>query len=326
MNKKHKIIFRFVVDLFDNAMNILAITTFNRLHFVKILIASFIETIDISLGSWQIIIADDGSTDGTLEYLEALKIENLPIEVIRNNRQGVHHQFNTIVKVLEKRTFDICFKCDDDIEFLRPGWEKLYSDAIYQSGYDHLCHFDPRWRPEKNLKKPINKDGLISYCQGKDVQGTFFTLTPRVIREVGFMDTKNFGFRGVGHIDYTLRAARAGYNHPCHPFDVAGSNDYITHQKGQYTSAMNRHLVKALENDEDSKRKYDLIQDNKRGYIDFFDNPPSLTGLMERDLLISRIATLEREKQWYESTYGYQPKWFVRLGKVLFKILVGKKI
>ncbi|MCB0487322.1 MAG: glycosyltransferase [Cyclobacteriaceae bacterium] len=306
-------------------MNILAITTFNRLHFIRSLIRSFVNTIDTKNNQWLIIIADDGSTDGTHDYLDSLEIDNLSVEVIRNNRQGVHHQFNTIVKALEKKSYDFCFKCDDDIEFLRPGWDKLYIDAIRETGFDHLCHFDIRWRPEKILKKPITRGSLVSYCRAKDVQGAFFTLSPPVIRDVGFMDTENFGFRGVGHVDYTIRAARAGYNHPEHPFDVSFSNDYIGHQKGPYASAMNRHLVNALESDKESKRKYELIQDNKRVYIDFFDNPPSLTTNLERDLLITRLEALEHEKQWYESTYGHQPRWFVRLGKLLFKILRGRK-
>ena len=156
-------------------MYVLAITTFNRSHFLNKLINSFVAT---ATSKWQIIIADDGSTDGTLDYIGQLQIPNIPITVIKNNRQGVHHQFNTIVKELEKLNFDYCFKCDDDIEFIKPGWEQLYIDAIEKTGYDHLCHFETNWRSKKNLEKPVIQDDLISYCNAKDVQGAFFTLTP----------------------------------------------------------------------------------------------------------------------------------------------------
>lgn len=278
--------------------------------------------------SWQIIIADDGSTDGTLEYLNNLEIPNVQIFIIKNNRQGVHHQFNTIVKKLEEIDFDYCFKCDDDIEFIKPGWEKLYIDAIQQSGYDHLCHFDPAWRQEKNLKNPVHKNGLISYCKAKDVQGAFFTITPEVIKKVGYMDVENFGFRGVGHIDYTIRCCRAGFNSIHHPFDAINSHYYIRHQKDdEYKSAMNIHIQNALESNTETKRKYELLKDENRMYIPFFKHAPSLDVGKEKELLNKRLSILQKEKEWYEETYGHQPKWFVRVGKLLkiFNSFFSKK-
>lgn len=301
---------------------VLAVTTYERPEKLKRLLSSFSLMKSVT-NQWRIIVADDGSGSATLDLLEQMKKE-CKLTIVRNKRNGIHHQFNTIVRELKQEPFDVCFKCDDDIELLKPGWEKLYIDAISSSGYDHLCHFDVTWRPSKNMRKPVIKGNLVAYGEGKDVQGAFFTLTPRVIRDVGFMDTRNFGFRGVGHIDYTLRAARAGYNDINHPFDVLGSNDFIGHQKSNYHPALNEHLVKALESDVESRRKYALIQDNTRRYIDFYENAPSLTPEIERNLLIERLQTLEQEKAWYEKQYGHQPRWYVRLGKLLFQML-GKQ-
>lgn len=300
---------------------VLAISTYNRINYLRKLLESFNRTRNTSL-NWNLIIADDGSTDGTIEFLEQLNMDDCEINLIKNNRNGIHHQFNTIVKELENIHFEFCFKCDDDIEFIQSGWDNLYIEAIQNTGYDHLCHFDPSWRPEKTHKSPVVKGGLIGYCKYEDVQGAFFTLTPRVVRDIGYMDTSNFGFRGVGHIDYTMRAARLGYNHLVHPFDVRESNKYIKHQdrSAAYFSAMNPHLVNALENDEESKRKYALIQDTSRRYIDYYENAPSLSKEMERVLLIDRIEALESEKKWYQEQYDHQPTWYVRLGKVLFNI------
>ena len=85
-------------------MKILAITTFNRFKHLKRLLTSFERNFDEK--RWQIIITDDGSTDDTIEYIENLNLEGIPITLIKNNRQGIHHQFNTIVKQLEKIEFD----------------------------------------------------------------------------------------------------------------------------------------------------------------------------------------------------------------------------
>lgn len=301
-------------------MIVTAITTYNRIEFLKRFLWSYEQTFNRNLDHC-IIIGDDGSNDGTNEYIESLKIPNTEILLIKNNRQGVHHQFNTIVNELEKIDFDYCFKCDDDIEFTKPGWEQLYIDAMGKTGYDHLCHFDISWRSEKNLREPVQQDGLISHCQAKDVQGAFFTLTPRVIKEIGYMDIENFGFRGVGHVDYTVRACRAGFNNINHPFDVLNSNEFIKHQSDDYKSAMDKDVQNALERDEESSRKYKLVSDSARRYIPFKINEHTLDNNTEKRLLKKRIEDLESQKMWYEKTYGHQPKWFVRIGKIIAKII-----
>lgn len=296
---------------------ILAITTYQRNQYLEKMLNSFTQTKDNN-ANWQLIIADDGSSDGTVQYLESLKIQNVKIHLIKNNRKGVHHQFNTIIKHLESIPFDCCFKCDDDIEFIKPGWDQLYINAIQASGYQHLCHFDPYWRPEKNLKKTVKSGSLISYCKPIDVQGAFFTLTPEVLKKVGYMDTTNFGFRGVGHIDYTLRACRAGFNHPEHPFDVINSNAYIKHQTHEYHSALDKHIQGALENDAASERKYELLKDASRLYVPYNEIDSNLDE-QEVALLRTQLDNLQNQKIWYETTYGHQPKWFTRLGKLLFR-------
>ena len=40
--------------------------------------------------------------------------------------------------------------------------------------------------------------------------GFFYTFSPEVIKKVGSMDTQSFGFRGMGHVDFSMRCARAG--------------------------------------------------------------------------------------------------------------------
>lgn len=295
---------------------VLAVTTYNRKERIKNLLASFLKTHNQNL-LWSIFIADDGSSDDTIEYIEKLEISSIPIKIIKNGRQGVHHQFNTIVNELEKIEFDYCFKCDDDIEFIKPRWEQLYIDAIEKSGFDHLCHFDASWRSDKNFKKPVTKNTLISHCDAKDVQGAFFTLTPAVIKKVGYMDIPNFGFRGVGHVDYTIRACRAGFNDINHPFDVAGSNEYIRHQTEDYKSALDSDVQNALESSEESKRKYEIIKKEDRMYIPFNLNTDTLNPSKEIELLKTRIKDLENQKEWYEINYGHQPKWFIRIGKFL---------
>lgn len=300
-------------------MFVLAITTFNRLSSLKRLIHTFQQTRNTRY-RWTLVVADDGSDDGTREYLERLDPDAMPLKVIHNDRHGVHHQTNTILQYLHSLDFEVCFKCDDDIEFVKAGWDELYLQAIRDSGFDHLCHFDPNWRPAKNLKKPITQGRVWSQCRLKDVQGAFFTITPAMLDRLGYFDTQNFGFRGVGHIDYTARAARLGFTSSDHPYDARGGNEFIRHQRGSENSSLNRHLKDSLENDVESKRKYALILDPERSFVPLEKQPASMDVNTERELLISRLDTLLKEKEWYEKVYGHQPRWFVRIGK-LFKYL-----
>lgn len=306
----------------------LAITTFNRVDYLKRLIESFIKFRDPSL-HWELIIADDGSTDGTLGYLRNLSVEDTPILIIQNKRKGVHHQFNTIVRELEGKDFEMCFKSDDDMEFIKAGWEKLYLDAARTSGFYHLCFFDPGWRPSKLLKEQVGLGPLVSRCRGIDVQGSFFTLTPDIIKKVGYMDTKNFGFRGVGHVDYTLRACRLGFNDLNHPFDAKGSNEYIRTQTENYGSSLPEELLAGLEDEEETRRKYALVHGH-RTYIPYADAMDSMDSEMEKKYLTRAVRSLGHQKRWYEEEiqrlkmwekeqYGHLPGWYVKIGKI-FKI------
>lgn len=286
---------------------ILAITTYNRKQYLEKMLRSFLHT--QSADRWEIIIADDGSNDGTVEYVKQLAIPDTDITLIENNRTGTHHQTNTIIRELEHRKFDLCFKCDDDILFLKPGWAALYYDAVMDSGYHHLCYFNTQWSPQKRMAPAIAQGLLEARCRAKDIQGAFFTLTPELIQQVGFFDTKNFGFRGVGHIDYMFRACRAGFNDINHPFDAAGSEAWITYQLEDYKPAIDKSLVYALDNEEDVKRKFGILE-QERIFIPYHEPLFRLNPEAERDLLAQRIRVLEKEKTWYENELSVNRQWF----------------
>ena len=110
---------------------ILAITTYNRIDYLRECLESFEKT--KCNNTWTIIIADDGSTDGTQEYV----IKN-GYKLIQNNRIGVSNQTNSIFQEINHIDFDCCFKIDDDITFLKPGWSEHYHNTIINTGYVHL--------------------------------------------------------------------------------------------------------------------------------------------------------------------------------------------
>lgn len=64
------------------------VTTYNRLSVLKNHIETWYATINKS-HTWNLFIADDGSTDGTIDYLNTLQLSGINIKCIFNKRRGI---------------------------------------------------------------------------------------------------------------------------------------------------------------------------------------------------------------------------------------------
>lgn len=306
---------------------ILAVTTFNRFDYLKKCIDSFLNTRNTD-ADWQLIIADDGSTDETTNYLKTLETNHDAI-IIRNSGTDIHRQINSILKKLKELDFDLCFRCDDDMIFLQKGWDDLYWKTIQRTGYDHLIFYDKNWRPHVNLSQPIQAGGLISNCPAESIQGGFYTLTKRVLKEVGYFDEQLFGRRGLGHVDYSFRCCRAGFNVLANPFDAKDSNYFLCLQsadnyKGSvtslYKSKLNPKGILAL--------KKRLIR-MERQYIPFnqnyleLDSHYSTDNKQSKSRRTKKTATINRfrranatfyPERGIRSLFGFLLKRFYNLG------------
>lgn len=254
---------------------VLGITTFNRKNYLEKCIQSFIETRDPSL-CWTLIVADDGSTDGTLEYLESLR---LPVElhIIRNQRRYAVGQTNEIFDLATTINFDVGFKADDDVVFEQPGWASLYLDGMRESEFDHLCYLNEQHFLELRLKDdpefsadPVKHSSgkLVSHGSVEKCMGAFFTFTPRMLAKVGYGDEINFPIRGQWHIDLSARACRAGLNESQNFYDVIGSNQYISLQnnidEAYRCSIPWSEYGEKVANAEELTRRAALIRDSNR--------------------------------------------------------------
>lgn len=311
---------------------ILAVTTYSRLPYLKRLIQSWYSTRSGSC-NWQLIVADDGSGDGIIAYLEQLAEEEPNFTLIRNQRQGVHHQTNSIIKVLERLSFDMCFKCDDDVTFLEKGWDLAYYEAAKASGFGHLCFYDKEWAPEKNLEQPIVKGSLACHCSPEDVQGAFFTLTPAIIQSVGYFDVENFGFKGLGHLDFTFRCCRLGFNDIDAPYDLLNSNDYLELSgKEDYKRSTSIRLDRQINPPGEVQRKLALVAGPERKYIPYRAGPglrPEGSELEEgladdsfypSDGVYSVAGTILKRVYNFHVQRGWM--WFPRLIKKMGKVLM----
>ena len=313
---------------------ILAITTFNRISYLKKCIETWDKT-KSSSHSWSVIVADDGSTDGTLEYLDQLELGRAEKLILKNNRLGIHQQMNTILTVLEKRNFDFCFKVDDDFVFKKPCWDTAYYKTAIETGFHHLVYCDEKWDSEQIMKNPIKNGKLIAKQDLLNIQGHFYTISPTVLKKVGYFDVENFGFRGMGHVDYTARCARAGFSDIENPWDLMNSDKYFASVNEDYKSALPSIQVAAYD-EMNRERKTAIIKNRKSAYVPSQEINHELWDQFQKEVLqalSSKAKNAAKEKlelekwymieikktqEWYQQKINKLPNWYIALGNKLF--------
>lgn len=263
---------------------ILAITTYNRLSFLKEIIYSFFKYTK-NLNEWKIIIADDGSTDGTKNFINTIDFQN--IIKLYNNRVGISNQTNSIFLELTDLNEFVCFKADDDMIFIKEGWDKLYLNAINISGFEHLCfdhHLFNQFGENKKvvLQSPIIKGSVLARIPSMFVKGCFFTITSSILKSVGYMDSNVF-FHGLEHVDYSMRCARSGFNDLQHIFDAKNSDSFLSYRfpiLGRDFPSLNKSIyMKNGNKKSETEIKKAILIDPIRIFIDYNFNKKKMTDM-----------------------------------------------
>lgn len=261
---------------------VLAVTTINRWEYLEKFLTSWLRTRN-NTHNWTLIVADDGSSDETLENLIHYDIGSAKLVILQNSGDGIARQTNSILNYCKKGSFefDLLFSSDDDIFFIKQGWDDLYFKAIHETGYDHLVHFNEDWKPPLHIvKSTINGIRLESKTDVESCMGCFYTITPEVLEKVGGFDEDEFPIRGHSHIDFTMRACRGGFNNLETLFDVENATEYIgIHPKEGYVTTLRRYSYReqmTLSNPSEKARRWAKIRENNRIFVslsleDFFE-------------------------------------------------------
>jgi len=210
----------------------LGIITFNRKGILKKALDSLRESMRPDLFEYDVFIVDDGSTDGTVEFLKG---QEFPWEAFK--RGGVHRQSNRILKHFNGNV-EYGFLCNDDLTY-KEGWEEAYIAAMKHTPYEHIVYMDHGFENKLrsgSLKTPQDIkifDGVPLVCwRTNRIQGVLLTFTQKSIDKIGGMDAANLGLCGHGHVDYTLRNIKAGMapgskSTSTGVYDVMGSNNVL---------------------------------------------------------------------------------------------------
>lgn len=190
----------------------IAIITYNRLEFFRKCIESVLQT--TSELEKEIILWDNGSTDGTAEYIKEMSDKyKFLIPVLNKKNIGV----NAKGKVFEISKGEYIACLDDDILELPENWaEKMMSafDSDRKLGYLSLDviqneHTTGAKLPEDAYKEKILGNGLI--LQTGPAGGWCFMISRRVYNTVGkFRQAKGKIFFGEDG-DYVIRCRLKGF-------------------------------------------------------------------------------------------------------------------
>lgn len=321
---------------------VMSVTTFNRWDYLEQFLSSWLKTRNNS-HNWTLVVADDGSSDETLENLIQYDMQFTKLVIIQNSGGGIAKQTNSILTYCasNKNDFDILFCADDDIFFKKTGWDDAYLDAITKTGYGHLVHFNENWKERLHYSK-VSMAGvdLISMTNGESCMGCFYTITPNVIETIGGFDENEFPIRGHSHIDFTMRACRFGYNNLDTLFDIDNATNYIgIHPKEGYVTTLRRYSYREqmiLSDSNEKIRRWSLIRSNSRGFIslppfEFFEPERYHLDFGNFKLLPQRIAKSHYNKESRisfpsvrhiipkGSKYNHLDNWSFSNGSLLFK-------
>jgi len=202
----------------------ICVLSYNRHASLRRLIESIKATIDLE--QVVIFVSDDASTDlNTIAYLNELA-NDLKIVVIMNNVNiGVAGNTNRLLRCAQR--FEHIFIVNDDVEFLKPGWDKFYINKSKQSFIHHACFRQSGVYGAKNIDvKCINLRGVNVELINSKPHGAMLYLNNKVLKTCGFFDEsyKNYGME---HVDWSLKPAEFGLQ-PVGFFDFTGSIEYIT--------------------------------------------------------------------------------------------------
>lgn len=262
---------------------LIGVSTFQRLPYLERFITSFAETRNRSY-RWTLVVADDGSNDGSVEFVKRLRIDGVRIVVVSNFARGIAGQTNSILSYGMVDGFDLGFKCDDDIFFEGPGWDDLYVSAVNGGHTDHLVYHSTAWKPAVHQ---VVHDRLRSSVPVDQSMGCFYTFTPRVVARIGYMDEVNFRVRGHAHIDWSTRACRAGFNDAARLWDANGSDDLIgLWGRAGYVETLDwsSEQVRNLLTDDERARRAGIIADPARVHVPWVDPEPQRVDSVVRSL------------------------------------------
>lgn len=195
-------LFDSIADEYIATLNVgIGVITYNR----KDHLAKTVEAIKaFTTGDYQLVVADDGSNDDTVEWCGQNKVPhtNCPNKGVVRNKNRALYYLNEVKKV------DVLILLEDDCRPNKESWQKEWVIAALLWGHINYAH-----------KRIIKKEGAVVSGTGastlpylcKLVTGQCTACSKVAMENIGYLDPRFSGY-GAGHVEWTERFIRQGYN------------------------------------------------------------------------------------------------------------------
>ncbi|MCU7554457.1 glycosyltransferase family 2 protein [Alteromonas sp. ASW11-19] len=195
-------LFDSITDEYIAKLNVgIGVITYNR----KDYLAKTVDAIRaFTKGDYQLVVADDGSKDETLDWCEQNGVPHTSCVnkgVVRNKNRALYY-LNDVKKV------DVLILLEDDCRPNKENWQKEWVIAALLWGHINYAH-----------KRIIKKEETVVSGTGsstapylcKLVTGQCTACSKEAMDNVGYLDPRFNGY-GAGHVEWTERFIRQGYN------------------------------------------------------------------------------------------------------------------
>jgi len=290
------------------------IVTFNRLSLLKECIQAVLnQTRSLD----KIIIVDNGSSDGTKEYLSNLKGEN--IQIIYQENLGGAGGFHTGLKAAYEQEYDWIWLMDDDVEVASDCLENLLkysniSKCLHPNKYyiDNVNFIWEQWYdPFRGVTYSLHN---TSFKNNKDIcfvnVGCFegMLISREIVNKIGFPN-KNYFIVG-DDLEYGFLASNytnVSYVKNAKIIRKKNSYEELPSLNAMYYSIRNRHLMKNIPNianlNFNTNYVYELY--TFKTYIGFM-----------RYIIRSEKTISNKFKKLKIITKGYKDYFFKKVGKM----------
>ena len=197
------------------------VLTWNGLEYTQRCIESIFEK--TTHPHYEIIVVDNGSTDGTVEYLKSVEgvklIENKEnLGFVKGNNVGINNTSNDVVLM------------NNDTEIIEPDWLERIQSLVYSSpdigiagcrliNGDGLLVHAGTYMPVPSYwgqEYPGGEVDIGQYTADREVEGVIFAcvyIKRALIEAVGLLDEDYFSY--YEDTDYCLKAKEAGFRVFC---------------------------------------------------------------------------------------------------------------
>ena len=183
--------------------------TFNRLYYTRETLPALLDSSDTS---FSIIIVDNGSTDGTVEYLKELAHPNIEQIIFNKRNQGLVKPTKQFWK---ESNAEIVGKIDNDI-LVPKGWIDKLMDAhikIPHLGAAGFCHFRQEDFNPDIVRCHLRFENGIYFREQPWIGGNYLMKRDTVIRHNEYRQSRKLLQKRIlyGFNKYQEKLAAKGY-------------------------------------------------------------------------------------------------------------------